>query len=50
MILNLPFVNPKYIIDIYSKIKCEINTNGQFSKFLECCLKKNYLKNYKYWN
>jgi len=32
VISNLSFVNLDYIIDIYSKIKCEINNNYQILK------------------
>jgi len=48
--LNLPFVNPEYIIDTSSKIRFEIN-NDYFLKLLDYFLKeKKYLKNYKNWN
>ena len=32
VISNLPFVNSEYIIDIFSKIRCETNNNDQFLK------------------
>ena len=47
--MNLPFVNPEYIIDTSSKIRFEIN-NDYFLKLLDYFLKeKKYLKNYKNW-
>jgi len=36
-ISNFPFINPEYIYDIYSKIKCECQEHNyvQFLEFLE---------------
>jgi len=31
-ISNLPFINSDYIINIYSKIRCESNNNNHFFK------------------
>jgi len=45
VILNLPFVILKYIIDMYSKIRCETNNNDQVLKFLRIFKNKNKNKN-----
>ncbi len=46
-ISNLPYINPKYIINIYEKIKkeCEKNDYNQFLKFLEY-FNETYLHSY----
>ena len=52
-IMNLPFINPEYIYDIYNKIKneCQEKRYDQFLEFLDY-FKKNYLISYEtnYWN
>jgi len=47
VISNLIFVNPEFIIGIYSKISCETNNNYQFLRFLEYFKLKLFKKLYK---